>query len=197
MAMANKHPARDLPACCIRSASAPAFQPINRLERASSAVQTLLGWFDENTGLYKTTGWWNSANITTVLADYSRISKSKQYFVTLADTFVAAQNAHPAFLNKYYDDEGWWVLAWVDAYDLTGNKVYLSWLNPSSPTWPLPGTVPAAEGSGGAKIVLTRTRSLMNCFFQPPRILQTAIRRAGLDIWIGRIGSGRGSPNRE
>jgi predicted alpha-1,6-mannanase (GH76 family) len=106
--------------------SAPALQPPNRLERASSAVQVLLGWFDESTGLFKTTGWWNSANVTTVLADYSRVSKSKQYFSTLAETFAAAQNAHPGFLNKYYDDEGWWALAWVDAYDLTGNKVYLS-----------------------------------------------------------------------
>ena len=105
---------------------APALQPLNRLERASGAVQALLGWFDESTGLYKTTGWWNSANATTALADYSRVSKSKQYIPTLADTFVAAQNAHPGFLNKYYDDEGWWVLAWVDAYDLTGSKLYLS-----------------------------------------------------------------------
>jgi predicted alpha-1,6-mannanase (GH76 family) len=93
---------------------------------SSPAFQALLTWFDEGTGLYKTTGWWNSANITTVLVDYSRLSKSKQYFATLADTFVAAQNAHAGFLNKYYDDEGWWLLAWVDAYDLTGDKVYLS-----------------------------------------------------------------------
>jgi predicted alpha-1,6-mannanase (GH76 family) len=105
---------------------APALQSANRLERASVALQALLSWFDESTGLYKTTGWWNSANATTALADCSRVSKSNRYFTTLADTFVAAQNAHPGFLNKYYDDEGWWVLAWVDAYDLTGNKVYLS-----------------------------------------------------------------------
>ena len=103
---------------------APALQSANRLERASSAIQLLLGWFDENTGLYKTTGWWNSANVTTVLADYSRVSKSKQHFSTLANTFVAAQNAHLVFLNKYYDDEGCLVLAWLDAYDLTGNRVH-------------------------------------------------------------------------
>jgi len=116
-------------ATCLLAAlavKAPALQSATRLERASTALQTLLGWFDESTGLYKTTGWWNAANATTALADYSRVSKSKKYFTTLADTFVAAQNAHSGFLNKYYDDEGWWVLAWVDAYDLTGNKLYLS-----------------------------------------------------------------------
>jgi predicted alpha-1,6-mannanase (GH76 family) len=35
-------------------------------------------------------------------------------------------NAPGGFLNKYYDDEGWWALAWIDAYDWTHNPDYLN-----------------------------------------------------------------------
>ncbi|KAI9644051.1 hypothetical protein NHQ30_007403 [Ciborinia camelliae] len=30
------------------------------------------------------------------------------------------------FLNSYYDDEGWWALGWIQAYDVTGNSDYLT-----------------------------------------------------------------------
>jgi predicted alpha-1,6-mannanase (GH76 family) len=70
-------------------------------------------------------GWWNSANAITVLADYSRIADSKQYDGVFASTFTAAQRKNPGFLNKFYDDEGWWALAWIDVYDQTGNARYL------------------------------------------------------------------------
>lgn len=30
------------------------------------------------------------------------------------------------FLDGYYDDEGWWALAWIRAYDVIGNAEYLS-----------------------------------------------------------------------
>jgi predicted alpha-1,6-mannanase (GH76 family) len=62
-----------------------------------------------------------------VLVDYARISgRAAEYQPTLANTFVAAQKIKPGFINKFYDDEGWGALAWVDAYDLTGDARYLS-----------------------------------------------------------------------
>ncbi|KAI0971498.1 glycoside hydrolase family 76 protein [Xylaria arbuscula] len=36
-----------------------------------AAAQTLQSWYDQSTGLWDTTGWWNSANCLTVLADYA------------------------------------------------------------------------------------------------------------------------------
>jgi predicted alpha-1,6-mannanase (GH76 family) len=102
------------------------------LQNSGDAVRALQTWYEPSTGLYKTTGWWNSANSITVLVDYSRVSRSAEYNAALANTFIAAQKTledkkpHTGFINKYLDDEGWWALAWIDAYDLTRNKEYLA-----------------------------------------------------------------------
>jgi predicted alpha-1,6-mannanase (GH76 family) len=97
------------------------------LQQAASGVQVLEQWHSASTGLYATpAGWWNAANSVTVLADYARVSRSTSYNPVLANTFTAAQTAHANFVNNYYDDDGWWALAWIDAYDLTGNASYLT-----------------------------------------------------------------------
>jgi len=96
------------------------------LQQAKQGITTLQQWYEPAQGTYRTTGWWNSANALTVLADYARIAKSTEYNFLIANTFVAAQNQSAGFLNDYYDDEGWWALAWIDAYDLTANKQYLA-----------------------------------------------------------------------
>lgn len=43
----------------------------------------------------------------------------------LGDSGLAARG-FSGFINNYYDDEGWWALAWVKAYDVTGNTEYLN-----------------------------------------------------------------------
>ncbi len=105
--------------------TAPALA-VTYLQDSTHGVETLQQWYTPSTGLYRTTGWWNSANAITVLIDYERVSRSTQYNAILANTFTAAQKTSPGFLNKFYDDEGWWALAWIDAYDLTQNKDYLA-----------------------------------------------------------------------
>ena len=97
------------------------------LERAGDGIQVLQSWYSQSSGLYQTTGWWNSANAITVLVNYARLANSHQFDSVFANTFTAAQTGggHAGFLNQYYDDEGWWALAWVDASDLTGRADYL------------------------------------------------------------------------
>ena len=109
--------------------------------RAEVVVEALQRWYVPRTGLYRTTGWWNSANAITAITDYMRVAGERKYVGVLENTFAKAQIAvakdqqmvdgkemtgFPGFLNKYYDDEGWWALAWIDAYDLTHERRYLA-----------------------------------------------------------------------
>lgn len=148
---------------------------------AVTAVRVLQNWYNQTTGLYQSTGWWNSANCITVLADLTAID-SQVDIVTgqiWPNTFEKAQkfnlrqsrspnscattvctdakkrslafnttkrysgdgvvkrevqsvdgmeveDADPrGFLNGFYDDEGWWALAWIKVYDLTKTPQYL------------------------------------------------------------------------
>jgi len=87
------------------------------------AIERLQAWYDPKTGLWKSAGWWNAANALTAIVDFSRATHSSQYAEVITRTY--AVNASNKFLNEFYDDEGWWALAWIDAYDLTGNARYL------------------------------------------------------------------------
>jgi predicted alpha-1,6-mannanase (GH76 family) len=94
-------------------------------EKAALGIRTLQSWFEPKTGLYRTTGWWNSANAITTLADYTRLTNDRRFVRVFSTAFSAAQKTSPGFLNNFYDDEGWWALAWIDAYDITHEQRYL------------------------------------------------------------------------
>jgi predicted alpha-1,6-mannanase (GH76 family) len=90
---------------------------------SAAGIKTLQTWYAEETGLWETTGWWNAANALTVLVDYSKLSDTPDFRSTIANTFK--RNSQKHFLNRYYDDEGWWALGWADAYELTHDARYL------------------------------------------------------------------------
>ena len=100
------------------------------LQQASLAAHSLQSWYDSRTGLYAApSNWWNAANAITALVNYERAANDTSYLSVIANTFSKAQSGasgHKDFTNMYYDDTGWWGLAWIDAYDLTGNPAYLS-----------------------------------------------------------------------
>lgn len=104
---------------------------------AEATLMTLQEWYQNDTGLYETTSWWNAANAITAIIDYSRITGTKDYLGVIDNTFekckeFEVQMPDPKdnwicrnYINDYYDDEGWWILAWIEAYDLTNDDKYL------------------------------------------------------------------------
>src|ERR1700691_4661663 len=74
---------------------AHAQERIDWVERTADAIDTLQTWYDPATGLYKTTGWWNSANAITTLADYAGAIRTKRFNPVFANTFTAAQHKYP------------------------------------------------------------------------------------------------------
>jgi predicted alpha-1,6-mannanase (GH76 family) len=106
-----------------QGAKALSQQPIP-VEQVQHGVDRLEEWYNPQTGLWDTAGWWSSANAMTVLVDYSRATGLQPYHKVIENTFRV--NREKGFtVNRFYDDEGWWALAWIDAYDLTGNHDYL------------------------------------------------------------------------
>ncbi|KAK3939863.1 hypothetical protein QBC46DRAFT_262320 [Diplogelasinospora grovesii] len=128
-----------------------------------NGVKALQGWYDGSTGLWDTTGWWNSANCLTVLADWALLDQSDSntlgVFSIMQNTFLNAQstaatavktisatgmisstytfattaskraemaaNGFSGFINNYYDDEGWWALAWIRSWDVSNDPGFL------------------------------------------------------------------------
>lgn len=95
----------------------------NFRQYADAGIAALQQWYEPGTGLWESTDWWNAANIVRVLLDYSLCSQASLFSHIIEHTFRAHQSGR--FLNNYYDDEGWWGLSWVQAYDLYGKAHYL------------------------------------------------------------------------
>jgi len=161
-------------------------------QRAALALDALQSWYNPSTGLWETTGWWNGANILTVIGDFADAHPENGTLQTLARNVFAttllkapAKNPNPGvedrqsggkasstvwgpwgseykkyldpatgephtvyptnwhtvsitpaavnisapkasdWLDGFYDDDLWWALAWINAYDVTFNSPYL------------------------------------------------------------------------
>ncbi|ACU75706.1 Ricin B lectin [Catenulispora acidiphila DSM 44928] len=89
---------------------------------AAIGAAALMKSYDSTTGQIGT-GWWNSAVALSTIETYQQTTGDSSYAYAMSGAFAKHQSSN--FENEYMDDTGWWALAWVQAYDITGNSAYL------------------------------------------------------------------------
>lgn len=104
--------------------------------RPSAAADALMWSYDPYNAWWPSS-WWNSAVALTSMIDYMRATGDTKDEWIVDRTFQVNKVAFPAgtrstdpvqgnFITQATDDDEWWALAWIDAYDLTGNQTYLN-----------------------------------------------------------------------
>ncbi|WP_406314321.1 ricin-type beta-trefoil lectin domain protein [Streptosporangium sp. NBC_01639] len=87
---------------------------------ASSSIAVLMQSYDAGSGRIGG-GWWTGAVALSTVMTYRQATGDAQYDYAISEAFAKNRD----FTNEYIDDTGWWALAWIQAYDITGHKAYL------------------------------------------------------------------------
>jgi predicted alpha-1,6-mannanase (GH76 family) len=88
--------------------------------------------FDHDTVGQTGYSWWMSANDLTAIIDNIKVAHMGSYEPIIGWIYSAnraagvAGDAYGDFKNNFVDDTGWWAMAWIDAYQLTGSSAYLA-----------------------------------------------------------------------
>ena len=97
--------------------------------KAGLAMAALADRYGEPAGSFDFT-WWQTANALEATIDYTRLTGDQTYLPLVTNSYdkvIAGQSIDTSgdFLNDLYDDESWWALTLIKAYDLTGDARYL------------------------------------------------------------------------
>ena len=103
-------------------------------DRAAAAADALMWAYQPDTAWWLSS-WWNSAVAVTTVMDWMKRSGRTDYAWIVDRTFQVNRVAFPAgvkssdaieghFISRAIDDAAWWGIAWVQAYDLTGDPKY-------------------------------------------------------------------------
>jgi len=77
-------------------------------------------------GSYKNSGWWNDAHNLEAILNASRYVGVDDYNGVVGHSYGLLRfRPWGNFINNIYDDESWWGITWVRAYQVTGNLKYL------------------------------------------------------------------------
>ena len=107
---------------------AKVFAANNILANFESGIAQLEHFYNYKTGLWQDDhdpqGFWYWANAHRLLANYQSLTGDKQYSSLMYNTLK--KNKTKVIKNIYFDDKGWWALAFISAYQTTNNINYLN-----------------------------------------------------------------------
>lgn len=93
-------------------------------DRDTAAINQLLTSFDASTGVWNTpTGeaWQPALGVDAVINTYER-TRDVKYLNVIEKSFQHSNGRR----SYYFDDDGWYLNAWLRAYDVTGDPKYLT-----------------------------------------------------------------------
>lgn len=101
------------------------------LDRTLNASDVLnQEWYSQKDGMWQHL-WWNSGAMLATIGDVALLHDGFKETATniYTNSLTAAKASNPyhpnSFVDDFYDDEGWWAMGWIKAYDLTKDKKYL------------------------------------------------------------------------
>jgi predicted alpha-1,6-mannanase (GH76 family) len=89
----------------------------------AASTTALMQYYDPSTGLWDSTLGWQDAQALTALIDYMQQTGDSTYAYAIPQIYYDNDSAQ--FTDAYIDDTGWWGLAWLRAYQYTGDTAYL------------------------------------------------------------------------
>ena len=102
--------------------------------RAFARLQS--DFWQPSAGLWRASMWWQTANTIEALSNLALLQPQLQPAIeaAVATVFNATSNSTHGRCDKgvdltfsgYFDDEEWWGLAWLKAYELTSDRAYLN-----------------------------------------------------------------------
>lgn len=99
------------------------------LHQAMNATEVLNEqWYNRSSGLWQGF-WWNSGATLATIGDVALANDGFKETASemFSEILVAAKATnHGSFLNTFFDDESWWAMGWIKAYDVTKEPKYLS-----------------------------------------------------------------------
>lgn len=88
-----------------------------------AAMDQLFASYNQKTGVIGNT-WWQGAVALSTLETYQQATGDTTFSSAIREAFT--DNKSGDFENQANDDTSWWALAWLQAYDITHSKQYLS-----------------------------------------------------------------------